>query len=171
MKKAIIGLAAGMLIGSAGMAAAATTQTVQAAFAKFTISINGQKQSLKSDPLIYNGTTYLPVREVSNLLGYTLEFDNSSKSIDLSKGGNSAMLSTDNWLSIMDLKDYGITVTGNLNDEMILVYGSNTLKIPLPALKNGIYISNTPSGDIEIDFSEEGTKINLDSLKDAGIIQ
>lgn len=171
MKKAIIGLVAGMLIGSAGMAAAATTQTVQAVIAKFTISIDGQKQQLKSDPLVYKGTTYLPVREVSSLLGYTLEFDNALKSIDLSKGGNFTMQSTENWLSIMDLKDYGVTVTGNLNDEMILVYGSNTIKIPLPAVKNGVYISNTSSGDIEINFSDDGTKINLESLKNAGIIQ
>lgn len=88
MKKAIIGLVAGMLIGSAGMAAAATTQTVQAVLTKFTISVDGQKQTLKADPLVYNGTTYLPVREVAAITGYGLEFDNTKKSIDLiSKGG------------------------------------------------------------------------------------
>ncbi|MEK5417324.1 hypothetical protein BSK49_19125 [Paenibacillus odorifer] len=88
MKKAIIGLVAGMLIGSAGMAAAATTQTVQAALAKFTFSVDGQKQTLKNDPLVYKGTTYLPVREVAEMTGYGLEYDNTKKSIDLkSKGG------------------------------------------------------------------------------------
>lgn len=89
MKKAIIGLVAGMLIGSAGMAAAATTQTVQAAIAKFTFSVDGQKQTLKNDPLVYKGTTYLPVREVAEMTGYGLEYNNTEKSIDLkSKGGN-----------------------------------------------------------------------------------
>lgn len=88
LKKAIIRLVAGMLIGSAEMAAAVTTQTVQAALAKFTFSVDGQKQTLKNDPLVYKGTPYLPVREVVEMTGYGLEYDNTKKSIALkSKGG------------------------------------------------------------------------------------
>ncbi|OME02645.1 hypothetical protein BSK54_10325 [Paenibacillus odorifer] len=78
MKKAIIGLVAGMLIGSAGMAAAATTQTVQAVLKKLSISVNGQKQEFKNDPLVYKGVTYLPLREISEILGYGLVYDGNT---------------------------------------------------------------------------------------------
>lgn len=93
MKKAIIGLVSGMLIGSAGMAAAATTQTVQAVLTKITVSVDGQKQNLKADPLVYKGTTYLPVREVAAITGYGLEYDNTKKSIDLKSKGETTVTS------------------------------------------------------------------------------
>ncbi|AIQ69522.1 stalk domain-containing protein [Paenibacillus graminis] len=120
MKKAIIGLVAGMLIGSAGMAAAATTPTVQAVLAKFTISIDGQKQTLKNDPLVYKGTTYLPVREVAEMTGYALEFDNSKKFIDFkSKGGTNVTTSQveneinlSEWISAKKLvEDYAVDIS------------------------------------------------------------
>ncbi|AIQ26969.1 hypothetical protein P40081_01150 [Paenibacillus sp. FSL P4-0081] len=139
MKKLIVGLVAGMLIGTAGMAAAATTQTVQATLAKFTISIDGQKQKLKSDPLVYKGTTYLPVREISEILGYDLAYDNTKKTIDLSKGENkvtetndsfastiaepnptSSEINMDEWISARNLvDDYGVDVeisSGKIRD-------------------------------------------------------
>lgn len=117
MKKAIIGLVAGMLIGSAGMAAAATTQTVQAALAKFTFSVDGQKQTLKNDPLVYKGTTYLPVREVAEMTGYGLEYNNTKKSIDLKKKGGMTVttqtdVNLDDWIpSKQAVQDYGVSMT------------------------------------------------------------
>ena len=71
-----------MMIGSASLAAAAPS-TVQALLTKFSFSIDGQEQNLKSDPLVYNGKTYLPVRDVAEITGYDLKFDNKTKSIEL----------------------------------------------------------------------------------------
>ncbi|MBY3623749.1 hypothetical protein HGO21_29995 [Acinetobacter sp. CUI P1] len=129
MKKAIIGLVAGMLIGSAGMAAAATTQTVQAALAKFTFSVDGQKQTLKNDPLVYKGTTYLPVREVAEMTGYGLEYDNTKKSIDLkSKGGN--IVSTQAWTPARDIsQEYGVSIV--INESTVVTYRDLTVEFPL----------------------------------------
>lgn len=159
MKKLIVGLVAGMLIGTAGMAAAATTQTVQAVFAKFTISIDGQKHNLKSDPLVYKGTTYLPVREVSELLGYELAYDNTTKSIDLLKGETkmteanespvttieksntvSSEINADDWISARSLVDnYDVDVqisSGKIRD--------------LTFKKNGVTISfSVPGSNVE----------------------
>ncbi|ASA21900.1 stalk domain-containing protein [Paenibacillus donghaensis] len=171
MKKAIIGLVAGMLIGSAGMAAAATTQTVQAVFAKFTLSVDGQKQTLKNDPLVYKGTTYLPVREVAEMTGYGLEYDNTKKSIDLKSKGTATAKIPENWISLDELKNLNVTITGNLTDTMVLKTESKSLEIPLPVQKKGLYTAKTESGNIELNFSESGTQINLDSLLSAGLIQ
>lgn len=136
MKKTIIGLVVGMLIGSAGMAAAATTQSVQAALAKFTISIDGQKQTLKNDPLIYKGTTYLPVREVAEMTGYALDYDNTKKSIDLkSKGGTSVTTQTDinlnDWVMARKINnEYGVIIEiGTL--ETKVTYGDKSITFPL----------------------------------------
>lgn len=93
MKKLIAGIAAGFLLGTASMAVAATSPTVQALVSKVTFSVNGEKKPLKSDPLLYNGTTYLPVREVSEILGYGLDYNNQKKSIDFqTKGENNIMV-------------------------------------------------------------------------------
>lgn len=95
MKKAIIGLVVGLFLGTAGMAAAATSPSVQATLTKFSISINGEKQALKSDPLVYKGTTYLPVREVAGLFGADVaNFDNATKSIEIVTKGETAVTLT-----------------------------------------------------------------------------
>lgn len=171
LKKAIIGLVAGMLIGSAGMAAAATTQTVQVALAKFTFSVDGQKQTLKNDPLVYKGTTYLPVREVAEMTGYGLEYDNTKKSIDLKSKGGSTVKDTENWITLAELKNHNITITGNLTDTMVLKTDLKSLEIRLPVEKKGLYKATTGSGEVELNFGDNGTQINLDSLISAGLIQ
>ncbi|WP_098748748.1 stalk domain-containing protein [Paenibacillus sp. EZ-K15] len=84
--KTITTLALGMMIGSATIAAAAPG-TIQAVLSKFTIIVDGQKQNLKSDPIVYKGTTYLPVREVAEMLNAELSsFDNKAKRIELKTG-------------------------------------------------------------------------------------
>ncbi|WP_010278780.1 stalk domain-containing protein [Paenibacillus senegalensis] len=82
MKKMIIGLVAGLMIGTAGTALAATTQPVQALFAKFNLQIEG-KELVEIEPLVYDGTSYLPVREVAELLGYDVDYEHSNRLITI----------------------------------------------------------------------------------------
>ncbi|UPK45779.1 stalk domain-containing protein [Paenibacillus pabuli] len=79
--KTVVTLSIGMMIGSATLAAAAPS-TVKAVLTKFSFSIDGQEQNLKSEPLVYNGKTYLPVREVAEMTGYKLNYDNKAKKIE-----------------------------------------------------------------------------------------
>ncbi|MDO3681399.1 stalk domain-containing protein [Paenibacillus ehimensis] len=83
MKKLIISLSVGMLLGSAATALAASNETVQATFAKFVFKVNGQEKELKTTPLVVDGTSYLPVREVAGLLGYELKYDEETRTINL----------------------------------------------------------------------------------------
>lgn len=83
MKRTIIALVLGMLIGSSATALAANTETVQAVFAEFKIMINGQEKQLQTTPLVVEGTSYLPVREVANLLGAKVGYDDASRTITL----------------------------------------------------------------------------------------
>lgn len=88
MRKTILTLSIGMLIGlmagSLPGAFAAVTETVQAQFSKFSLVIN-KSESIEIEPLTYKGSTYLPVREMANLLGYDLTYKADSRTIELSK--------------------------------------------------------------------------------------
>src|SRR5690554_5182848 len=83
MKKIILALVIGMMIGSATVAIAATSDTVQAVFAKFAFVVDGEEKTLEADPLVYQGSTYLPVRVVSNMLGYDVTYKADSRTIEL----------------------------------------------------------------------------------------
>lgn len=82
MKKLVLGLVIGMLLGSMGAALAADSPAVQAMFEKFSLKIN-DKEPVEIQPLTYNGTTYLPVREAAKLLGYEVDYDKATRLIEL----------------------------------------------------------------------------------------
>lgn len=66
-----------------------------------TVTYNGNTQTLKDAagntvyPVSYNGTTYLPVRAVSNMLGIEVEWDGATQTVILSEpaGGRTAVRS------------------------------------------------------------------------------
>lgn len=115
MKKIIFGLAAGLLIGSAGTAIASQTGAVEAVFAKFNLKVDN-KEIVQIEPLIYDGTSYLPVREVGELLGYEVDYEDADRLIILEtpnpakneaapagKKVNIADINMDEWASYSDL--------------------------------------------------------------------
>jgi hypothetical protein len=83
MKKLILALMIGMMIGSITTAVAATEGEVTAIFANFILKINGQEKEMDSTPLVYNGTSYLPVRAMANLVGYDVTYETESRTIGL----------------------------------------------------------------------------------------
>lgn len=85
MKKIILALVAGMLIGSTSVAFAANNHSVEAFFEKFNFKVNGKEKKLKTDPLVVDGTSYLPVKELSEMMGYEVKYDEPSKTIMLNQ--------------------------------------------------------------------------------------
>ncbi|GIP28692.1 hypothetical protein J23TS9_38220 [Paenibacillus sp. J23TS9] len=81
MKKMIIGLTIGMLIGSSTVAMAATSSTVKATLVKYRIMINGQNKVVSANQLSYNGNTYIQLREAGTLFGYNATYVGSTKTI------------------------------------------------------------------------------------------
>lgn len=101
--KTITTLMLGMALGSATLAAAAPA-TVKAVIAEFKIVVNGETKALSKSPIVVDGTTYLPVREVANLVGVDLNYDGANKKIELSTKGESPVISnTANTISFRDL--------------------------------------------------------------------
>lgn len=81
MKRLIAGLAIGAFIGLVSPAGASST--VQAMFAKFNFVVNGEVKNIDTEPLLYEGTTYLPIRAVSDMLGYDVNYKADSRTIEL----------------------------------------------------------------------------------------
>lgn len=73
-----------------GAVAASNNQTISALLNRdITVTYNGKAQSFKDVngnavyPITYNGTTYLPVRGVSDLLGVAVNWDQASNTVQL----------------------------------------------------------------------------------------
>lgn len=123
MKKLIIGLVAGLLIGSIGTAAA-NSPTVQAVFSKFVLQVEDKQHNI--EPLVHQGTTYLPVREVAGLLGYDVEFKNATKTIQLKGAENVSNVVTDNntmhardLIELLGIKYPELTAEQNMGKSLI----------------------------------------------------
>ena len=173
MKKLVIGLTLGMLLGSAATALAATNETVQATFAKFVFKVNGQEKELKTTPLVVDGTSYLPVREISGLLGYELKYDEATREISLTgeptkttepqpavsepKDGenmNTTAPKADEWIEIKELTEkYGVKAT--YGEKGTITNGNATLTFPLKAItvedsSATIYLKSDTDSDVEL---------------------
>ena len=84
-----LALVCGMVIG----ANAADTLKEISAYLNYgiTIKYNGEAQNLADAsgnrvyPITYNGTTYLPIRAVSNMLGIGVDWDGATQTVLLGK--------------------------------------------------------------------------------------
>ncbi|MNJ25422.1 hypothetical protein D3C77_198670 [compost metagenome] len=89
MKKSIhiiISLCIGMMLGMTTTALGAPIkETVQASFEKIKFVVNGEERPLDADPLVYQGSTYLPVRTVLNALGYDVGYKADTKTVTADK--------------------------------------------------------------------------------------
>ncbi len=73
-----------------GASAVGVVTTVQSELRPdFTIVIDGKEQTFKNaqgevvDPMLYNGTTYLPIRAIGNIMGKTVYWYEDEKRIEL----------------------------------------------------------------------------------------
>ena len=153
LKKQIIKTTAtlliGMMLGTVTLAAAAP-EAFQASIAKLKIIVNGKEQKLKNSPLLVNGTTYLPVREVAGLLGSNVDFNKgtikiSQKEMQSSKNTIESIQGRD-LVEILGKKypDFKIS----LSDDGLLKLGDNILHLTV----------------------NDDSTYNVTPLKDAGFI-
>lgn len=83
MKKYLIGFIVGAMCMLSTNAFAAVGDKIEAVFSQFTFVVNGETLELEADPINYQGTTYLPVRVVANMLGYDVTYKHDSRTIEL----------------------------------------------------------------------------------------
>lgn len=82
MKKLISGIVVGLLIGLSTTSFAAIEDVVEATFAKFTFKVDGEVKELDADPLVYNGTVYVPARALANMLGKDVVYQANTRTIE-----------------------------------------------------------------------------------------
>lgn len=145
MKKFISGLIIGLVLATATSVTAASG--ILAQFADFNLVVNGQAKVLQTKPLVYNGTSYLPVREIANLVGYDVTYKADSRTIELNTVTATSTIQTPvqdikdptepisntvnmaDWISLRELSSQGVSVI--IDKETIISKGDKTLIFPL----------------------------------------
>ncbi|WP_135551041.1 copper amine oxidase N-terminal domain-containing protein [Paenibacillus cymbidii] len=79
--------AASMLVGGV-VWAEGRYSTIEVFFDRINIAVNGQSAALSKDSIIYEGSVYVPLRSLSELLGAKVNWDTSSRTVDIDFLGN-----------------------------------------------------------------------------------
>ncbi len=94
IKGLLVGIISGVLIVTTGFAANGVIQK-NLEYNNIKITLNGQKIQPKDangnyvEPFTIDGTTYLPVRAISNALGLNVDWDGNTNTVLLSTGNSS----------------------------------------------------------------------------------
>lgn len=83
-------------------AADAATNTLSVQFKNLKIYFNGQLASLGTQPLIVNGSTYLPVRAISTLFNKTINWDAATQTITIKDGEDAVLTGLRNQILVKD---------------------------------------------------------------------
>lgn len=85
MKRTIIGIVLGLILGSTitVFASESVLSKVEATIMDIKLSLNGDVIELENKPLVYNQRTYLPVREISELLELEVGWDQDNQMVTL----------------------------------------------------------------------------------------
>jgi len=143
----IVGLVSGVMLATAATSFAAS-ETVQATFEKFVLIVNGSEPQ-EIEPLTYKGTTYLPLRETANRLGYDVTYKADGKTITLTKQPEKDVSDVNavqtsemtGWVSLRELSEKGITVTmpDTKSGKLHISNGSVELVFDIPRDNQPIY--------------------------------
>jgi hypothetical protein len=62
-----------------------SSETISVQYADISVSIDGKKAALDSEPFLYGGTTYLPLKDVAGALGCAVGYDHETRTISIAK--------------------------------------------------------------------------------------
>ncbi len=83
MRKFIKGLCVSILLGALLLALPAAAQSISKSISVYfdhvNIQVNGEE--IESDNFLYKGTTYIPLREVAEILGKKIDYNNNTKTV------------------------------------------------------------------------------------------
>lgn len=138
-----------------------------------TIKLDGQTQVLKNEqgnqvyPISYNGTTYVPIRGVSSILGVGVDWDNNTKTVLLTSKGSGSTANTVKPYEIKNGKVFdgtsaeGFTVSGQKYN--------NGFKLTGMSISNQSYALFNTSGKSTLSFDVGHIDGTGDALLDLGI--
>lgn len=141
--------------------AAGLTETIEVTYTDASIYVDGyliettDAAGEKVEPLIYNGTTYLPLRAVSDALGKTIEWDKEANRIDIGRPDEG------------EIRE----ITVSTAEEFVAALGSNTRIL----MKEGVYNLSGVSADNDLKSNVfwknvyDGNELNLYRIQNLSI--
>lgn len=124
MKKLVVGFLCGSLFFS-GVSYAASG-SLKADIANLKVLINGTEQKFSSKPVVIDGTTYLPLREVSKAFGYSVNYKNETITLNEGQTATPPLSSTNTDSTFTSLPET-IEMKVNINGEDYTVNTGGTL--------------------------------------------
>ena len=89
IKGIVIGIMLTSIIMTTGPAFARIAQeTITVNFNNIRIAIDGRVMQTENEPFIYNGRTYLPVRDVADAMGFDVTWENATNTVHLTSRTN-----------------------------------------------------------------------------------
>ncbi len=141
MKKYAVAMAMAAMLATMAVPAIAAPAQLRS---DFSIVVDGKDTDFKTSsgqaayPILYNGSTYLPLRAIGELMGKNVNWDQSTKTIDISGSRTSVSSDKDNPnigiknIDVKERKDFIIKVDGTEK-----TFYSVTGKRVYPVLYNG----------------------------------
>ena len=68
-----------------------TQETITVSFNNIRIAVNGQHVQTEHEPFIFQGRTYLPVRDVANAMGYDVTWEDATNTVHLTEQANTIL--------------------------------------------------------------------------------
>ena len=147
-------LCLGALVITIALAAGTYTQTLTAYYRDIKLNINGQTVVPRDvngnvvDPFIVDGTTYLPVRAVSEALGKTVDWDDGTSSVLISDPSPDL---TGTWKAVK------VSLRG---DDMPLdSFAGGSFSVKLDAGSKGVWVIGDE--DFDITWTEENGALTV----------
>ena len=85
MKKVILGFIVGIITALTFTAFAASTELFTAQQATFDIYVKGEKFVSENPPAVIEGRTYLPLRDIGEALGVSVEWNGTERKVEIGK--------------------------------------------------------------------------------------
>ncbi len=98
---------------------ASGTQTVEAVLGKIKLTINGS--AISGETLLYNGTTYVPIRNIADAIGAEVSYDASSDTAELTTSSGSTYWANKVYIPVTD----GVVNTDKLIISNVTSYDFN----------------------------------------------
>lgn len=143
-------LVAGPMLGqfSTSISAAQNTQAVL-------IEVNGEPQSWKNTPQIYNGSTYVPLRDVVQSVKGSLKWDNRTKTATITVGRDTLVYQAGS----DSIKVNHVRLDAGVKSRTV----NGTLMVPVRpianALKADIKVGRTSSGQMSVNIQTDNVSL------------
>lgn len=177
----IVGLLVGVILATCVPVFGEGTSKISAYLREgFTFKVKGKTTELQNTPIVYQDTTYLPVRELASMLGYEVGFADNTISLDQKAKDvanvtttttidTTIQLSNTEWIDLIALSEKCSVLYGP--STVTLQNGETKVKFDLPTNVKGETSVTTDNGLLKVYVLNGAYYLYINDLKTIGLIQ